>query len=107
MAQHTAGWTQHLVYILRGQGQFGGVNDDIVLGVFGVAHRTQQRVGEAMQHDIEGAAAAMHLVADGGGGEERGAEQLGQQNAADQLAAERMRLYRRGFHSCCSGASRR
>jgi hypothetical protein len=107
VAQHAAGGTQHLVDILRGQDQLGGVNGDIVLGVFGVAHRSQQRVGEAMQHDVEGSAAAMHLVADGGGGEERGAEHLGQQNSADQLTAERMRLYRRGFHSCRSGASRR
>ena len=107
VAQHAAGWTQHLVEVLRGQDQLGGVDGDVVLGVFGVAHRSQQRIGATAQHDVEGAAAAMHLVADGGGGEERGAEQLGQQNSADQLTAERMRTDCRGAHNCCSGASRR
>ena len=107
MAQHAARWIQHLVDILRGQDQLRGVDGDVVLGVFGVLHRSHQRVGAAAQHHVEGAPPAMHLVADGDRGEERGAEQLRQQNSADQLTAERVRPDSRGAHRCCSGASRR
>ena len=73
MAQHASRGIQHLVDILRGQNQFRGVHGDVVLGVFGVLHRSQQRVGAATQHDVEGAPPAVHLVAEGDRGEERGA----------------------------------
>ena len=107
MAQHAARWTQHLVDILRGHDQLRGVDRDIVLGVFGVLHRSHQRVRATAQHHVERAPPPMHLVPDGNGGEERGTEQLRQQNSADQLTAERMRPDWRGAHRCCSGASRR
>jgi hypothetical protein len=106
VAQHAARRIQHLVDILRGQDQFCGVHDNIVIGIFGILYRAEERVGAAAQHDVEGAPAAVHLVSDGDGREERCAEQLGHENSADHLTAKRMRLDC-GAHSCCSGASRR
>src|SRR6185437_15236627 len=75
---------------------------DVVRGIFGIVDGAEEGIGAAAQHDIEGAAAAMHLVEQSQAGEEAGADQLRQQNACDQLAAERM-----SPHNCGSGDSRR
>ena len=86
MPKHAPGGTEDFIGVLFGQDQLRWVDSDVVLGIFGILHRAQNRIGTATQHHVEGAAAAVHLVSQGEGGKARRAEQLGQQDAGDELA---------------------
>ena len=53
MPQYATGGVEDFVDVLFREDEFGGVDGDVVLGVFGVLNRAEQRVGASAQHDVE------------------------------------------------------
>ena len=68
----TVGHGDH-VGILRRQNEFGLVDDDVIVGVLGILHGAEERIGAAIERDVESTTAVVHLMEDGDDGEERGA----------------------------------
>ena len=70
-----------------------GVDEDVVAGIFGILHGTEQRVGLAAEGDIEGAPTDPLLVEEDGDGEgDRGGD-LGEEHDRDDTARDGVGLH--------------
>jgi hypothetical protein len=87
VTQEAATSVLYLIDIFLGKIHLGSVEHHVVLRVFRILYRAQERIGPPAQHDVERMEADVALVEHGRGGERKGREQLYQEHGDDEAAS--------------------
>src|SRR6185437_12570432 len=65
IAEDTARRGHDFIEVTTRQDEFGGIEVDVVRGIFGIVDGAEEGIGASAEHYIEGTAPAMHLVQKG------------------------------------------
>ncbi len=92
--QQPAFFISYFVNIFRWDIEIALVKHDVIVGVFSVLNRTEQRIGAAAQQNVEGTKMAMPLINPCQADDAQGRDQLDQKNCRNQSSR-----YGVGFHA--------
>ncbi len=94
MAQYAATGILYLIDIFLGKIHLCSVEHHVVLRVFRILYRAQERIGPPAQHDVKGMEADVALVEHRRGREGKGGEQFYQEHGDDEPASNGVGLHR-------------